>query len=273
MDVYLTKDGADKISPILHKYYKIDDRFFDVLRNNAIWFADPLDFNDPYDCNLFIDSENTYEEILDHLNDVSIRRAKEFQRQRKIINQETILYSAKHWYENPNKLKDYLKDNQLNEIERKGIACFSKSDKILLMWSHYANSHKGSCITFDILKDADFFAYPFNVEYPPEYPKINFIREKDIHRRYKHVLAMKSKDWEYEQEVRIVKDKRDHPIFRGNVPFNKPCLREIKFGYKADVSDIKRTKHILTREGYGHVKLYKAELVHGQFGINFNEIG
>lgn len=272
MEVYLTRDGTDKISPILHKYYRVDDRFFKVLTKNAVWFAGPFDFNDPYDCNLIIGSENTFDEILGHLNDISVRRAEALRQSGRNINQETILYSAKHWHQNPYKLKEYLKDNQLKELENKGIACFSKSDKILLMWSHYANSHKGACITFDILKDPEFFAYPFNVEYPPEYPKINFIREKDIHKRYKHILAMKSKDWQYEQEVRIVKDKRDHPTFRENVAFNKSCLIEIKFGYKADIGDIEKTKDILTKKGYGHVKLYKAELIHGQFGLDFNEI-
>ena len=37
--------------------------------------------------------------------------------------------------------------------QRKGIACFLSNCDNLLMWAHYADSHKGVCLKFNILED------------------------------------------------------------------------------------------------------------------------
>ena len=257
---------------ILHKYYRIDNRFLEVLINNEIWFSNPFEFNDPYDCNLTIDSNNTFAEIYDYIIEVSKKYRKEFIERGDDLSEEAILKIANYRYSNPEKLRETLRDNMLMELGNKGIACFSKSDNILLMWSHYADSHKGACLTFDPSKDPDYFKYPYNVEYPKDYPIVNFINEKNPHKRAKHMLATKSQDWVYEEEIRIVKDKQDHPKFRGNIKFKKDCLVSIKFGYKADSNDIKTIKELRDKEGYGHARLFKANLKDGEFGIEYKEI-
>lgn len=272
MEFIVSIDGSERLNSILYKYYRIDERFKNLLENNEIWFSDPLDFNDPYDCNLVIDSNNTYDEIFIHLKDIRVRREAEFKKRGLDLSDQHIEKTADYWSKNPDKLKEYLKNNQLSEIQNKGMTCFSKSDDILLMWSHYADSHKGACLTFDIDKDKDFFWLPYIVEYPDTYPKINFVKEKDIHKRYKHILAMKSKDWEYEQEVRVVRDKREQKEYRGNIKFKKEALTEIKFGYKTDDKTIEETKKQIDRLDYSNVRLCKAELKDGDFGIIFKEL-
>jgi len=204
------------------------------------------------------------------LKDIRVRRETELKKRGLNLSDEHIEKTTDYWSKNPDKLKEHLKNNQLSEIQNKGMTCFSKSDKIFLMWSHYADSHKGACLTFDIEKDNDFFWLLYIVEYPDTYPKINFV--KDIHKRYKHVLAMKSKDWEYEQEVRIVRDKREQKDFRGNIKFKKEALREIKFGYKTTDKTIEETKKQIDRLGYGHVRLFKTEIKSDDFGIIFKEL-
>ena len=265
MEYSLNKEGTELISNTLHKYYKIDQRFTNLLVNNEMWFSNPADFNDPYDCNLLIDCNNTLEEIQQHLNEKAIKYNLK-------LSEQEILQKAQYWFQTPNALKDYLKKNQNEELERKGIACFSKSDKILLMWSHYSDSHRGACLTFDISKDHNFFALPFLVEYPIEYPKVNFIREKNTRVRYKHIIATKSVDWKYEEEVRILKDSRDHGKSRGNIKFNKESLIEIKFGLKTNPKDIETLVKITDGQDYKHVKLFQANLKAEEFGINFNKI-
>jgi hypothetical protein len=271
MEFVLGTDGSERLNSILYKYYRIDERFKSLLKNSEVWFSDPLGFNDPYDCNLVIDSTNTYDEIFNHLKDIRVRREDELKKQGLDLSDEHIEKTADYWSKNPDRLEESLKRNQLFEIQNKGMTCFSKSDKIFLMWSHYADSHKGACLTFDIEKDKDFFWLPYIVEYPDTYPKINFVKEKDIHKRYKHVLAMKSKDWEYEQEVRIVRDRREQKDFRGNIKFKKEALTEIKFGYKTDNKTIEEIKKEIAILGYGHVQLFKAELKKNDFGLTFKE--
>jgi len=266
MEYSLNKEGTELISNILHKYYRIDQRFINLLVNNEMWFSNPEDFNDPYDCNLTIDCENTYDEIYNHLKKFS-------QEQRLNQTNREIQDSAKYWFKNPDELKGYLRKNQKEELDRKGIACFSKSDEILLMWSHYSDSHKGVCLTFNISKDNEFFSLPFVVDYPEFYPKTNFIREENRRIRYKRIIATKSVGWKYEEEIRILKDTRDHGQSRGNIKFNKESLREIKFGHRTNPKDIETIKKIILNQGYKHVKLYKAKLKEGEFGIDFIEIG
>lgn len=87
-------------------------------------------------------------------------------------------------------------------------------------------------------KDPDFFHLPFIVDYPPDYPIVNFIKQKDKKIRYKHIAATKSSEWEYEKEIRILKDNRDHETSKGNIKFKKEALTEIKFGLKTNPKDI-----------------------------------
>lgn len=140
------------------------------------------------------------------------------------------------------------------------------------MWSHYADAHKGACLTFDITKDHNFFALPYLVEYPEKYPTVNFIREKNSRLLYKHIIATKSIDWKYEEEVRVVRDIRDHGNSRGLIKFNKSALVEIKFGLRTNPKDIETITKIVNGLDYRHVKLLKAELKKGDFGIDFTRL-
>lgn len=262
MEYALNKEGTELISNVLHKYYRIDQRFINTLVNGEMWFSNPDDFNDPYDSYLVVDSNNTLEELRNYLMQMAEKHKLPY-------THKQIKEKAKYWFDNPTALTDYLKMNRQNEKEKKGIACFSKSDNILLMWSHYANAHKGSCLTFDITKDYDFFALPFLVDYTEKYPKLNFIREKNSRLKYKHIIATKSIDWEYEEEVRIVRDIRDHGNSRGLIKFNKEALIEIKFGLRTNPKDIETITKIVKGLDYQHVKLFKAELKKAEFGIDF----
>lgn len=37
--------------------------------------------------------------------------------------------------------------------ERLGVLCFSKPEKEPLLWSHYAENHRGCCLGFEIRED------------------------------------------------------------------------------------------------------------------------
>ena len=50
MKTYKLPNGA--IEGYLCKYYSVSDSLLDTIENSRMWFADPLSFNDPYDCNL-----------------------------------------------------------------------------------------------------------------------------------------------------------------------------------------------------------------------------
>ena len=103
------------------------------------------------------------------------------------------------------------------------IGCLSTKYSNNLMWSHYADSHKGYCIEYDFSSnDSDTIAkLPFPVVYSSERPKISWepyimsstentaIAHKDIITG----LLTKEKIWEYENEWRIMIKESEDPLF------------------------------------------------------------
>lgn len=115
------------------------------------------------------------------------------------------------------------------------IACFSKKNDSILMWAHYADNNKGACIEFE---NEDFLDIQYSKKRSPLQlkkimPKVlwNYhmgekskFSEKEEHKYLLSLIPLltKSKDWEYEQEVRcilndknpkIVKDKNGHSYY------------------------------------------------------------
>lgn len=116
--------------------------------------------------------------------------------------------------------------------ERVCVLCLTRSNVNPLMWAHYADSHKGFVVEYDV--DDEFLTSPkYNlvpvqeggVSYPAEKPE-TFLSEKDVasvHQVFlqgcgddldvlrKHISIVqalylkKHKVWSYEDEVRVVK--------------------------------------------------------------------
>ena len=244
---------------VLYKYMAINSNLFSLLINNELWFSKPSDFNDPYDCNLSYDlSAMTYEYLYNTLR---------FYDRNRDGNDEAIKNRALYLSNNPLEIEKIGKDVIQEKLDKKGIACFSESCEILLMWSHYANSHKGICLTFNFDNDIDFPRFAYKVEYPDFYPKIKSIGGDQL-KHDQQIFANKSKEWEYEKEIRIIRDSKWHDKFRGAIAFNPIVLTEIKFGYKSSEEDIKTVSNLALQK-YPHIKLYRSQLKKAEFGIEF----
>lgn len=271
MEKYIFTDGGDEFPTILYKYTKIDQYFYSLLINNEIWFSDPRNFNDPYDCNLIYDTKVKEDELKKFLFAINKKEAiikligraltdKEIEQRAKSLNEGEI-----------KKLLSSVRDKEVSEI---GMSCFSEVRDNLLMWSHYANKHTGTCLEFNFSNDLDFLTIPLKVEYPTNFPKTSFIKEQDKIKKYKFMFGTKSRDWEYEKEVRVIKEKWRFTKYRGNIKFKKAALNAIYFGYKTNSEDICTTKTLIRYcgSGYNHVKLYGSKLKEGNFGLEFYEI-
>jgi hypothetical protein len=260
MKFYLDRAGTKSIE-ILHKYAGLNQNLFSLLINNELWFSHPSDFNDPYDCNLNYDlSDVNFDKVYSHLRMTN----KQFGWGK---DDKFITVRAKDICGNPDNLAKLLSDFKTGTVDARGISCFSESDSILLMWSHYADSHKGVCLTFDVEKDPIFFSIPYKVEYPLEYPKIDpFLNERK--NEVQLIFATKSSEWSYEKEYRIIKSKDNNPQFRGAIAFRPEALTEIKFGYKATEESIKTIKNLVMKK-YPHIKLYRSRIKKNQFGLEF----
>jgi hypothetical protein len=172
--------------------YRTIDSTKKLLENNSLWFSSPKDFNDPFDCQIIPDTNNTVEQIEQYIRKNTPGT---------FTDKEIVAHAAK--FQNENIWQDYMKIAADRCINSTGVCCFSKNKKNLLMWSHYADSHTGVCLKFDILKDADFFHVILPVIYRQDYPVYNHLENSESFTT--SMFLSKSTGWEYEEELRILK--------------------------------------------------------------------
>lgn len=76
----------------------------------------------------------------------------------------------------------------------------------IVMWSHYADEHKGICLAFRTDIEATFFADALPVVYDDKYPSLNLreiVENPDLRKAAPWMLT-KSTNWGYEREWRIL---------------------------------------------------------------------
>lgn len=97
--------------------------------------------------------------------------------------------------------------NQMNE--RFGIVCFSKNYQDPVLWSHYADSHRGVALVFEI-PDAKAIA----INYQPE--RFHWDVDAVIQRSgfaesdLSQLISTKFSSWGYENEIRMMCGLNDH---------------------------------------------------------------
>lgn len=98
------------------------------------------------------------------------------------------------------------KRRELRKLKRKfdqtnGLLCMSTDWDVPLLWSHYAEKHKGLCLGFEV-REEDWVEVDYVDERPTveDYGKtsITALTLHDIHK----IMETKGKDWEYEVEFR-----------------------------------------------------------------------
>lgn len=241
------KEIVDKLGTKFLYQYRADNEYTEnIIKNSALWFSRPSEFNDPFECysilSSFSDRDvekwlNTKESFLN-----ATTNKQEEARNRVMSMTENI------------KIKDSI-DRKLNDI---GISCFCKTEKEVLMWSHYSDKHKGMCFQFNVEKDPNLFLLPYFVEYVPSIsPKNYFLKQSNEFIR--QFITTKCYKWCYEQEIRVIKFPEEMSLSnadKGKAFEYKPeALRKIIFGCKASKETISKYKDDLCANyGFGHVK-------------------
>jgi hypothetical protein len=174
-------------------------------------------------------------------------------------------------------------DSVLEELGRKNALEFlkglypdylmlsvSQNKNNILMWSHYAACHRGFAFGFDATHPF-FQKKPGMSELlPVEYSESRFVlppAEQWTPENTRPTFLRKSKDWEYEKEMRILAqssfaqkegmDDDNFPLYLFRFP--KECLKEVIFGALTTEDDKTKASGILSC-GYPHVQMYQARL-------------
>lgn len=159
-------------------------------------------------------------------------------------------------------------------INKKGIYCLSKTFANEVMWSLYADSHKGFCVEYDLEKILEIYnfykirplAHLLEIKYQNTIPQnlfTNIILKKDLLDTLQGFAGIKSKAWEYEKEVRIISE------FAGLLDYDFRALKSIYFGVRANEKDINQTIKSLNGRG---IKFYKMSLKPFSYSLVATEI-
>ncbi len=215
---------------VIFKFTKIDKNTLKSLVNSELYFARPDHLNDPFDCRV---------DILASLEN-AISRATGPTRNTLEQLREDI---------NIEKIK--------TDLENFGVCSFSLELKNTLMWSHYADAHHGVCLTYALPKSffdenvkeiigivkVDYGLNPLSDWFLQEALKPTPLKDFILF-LIKKALTVKAKLWEYEEEVRIVRQKEGVQVI------DKQYLKQICFGLATPDSDITLLKNIIRQCGY-----------------------
>lgn len=243
------------------------ERSLDILRTKSIWFASPDNFNDPYDCAPVFNFDGTAGQIRKFLCSEYIRRYPGLTR-----NQRKI--KARNDYTAFSKSKDYLLD--LSKKEQRylmpilAVLSLSSLPDIFLMWSHYANNHKGICYRFNTTKS--FFQCAERVDYSDERPAITPFQNDQFKTRKS--LLTKALFWAYENEWRVI----GHPGAPEEIPqkpglasFPAGTLDGVIFGAETSASDRRDICEIISKLDE-KIEIYNMSLDEKYYKLNMQRI-
>lgn len=207
------KTAAEKEIRSLYHYQSCDlsdgtklEQFCDLLKHNRIYLSSPANFNDPWDCKPWFNT--------DLLDDPDQYRLHAEWAWRTWLKCNPGPHGSEYIRHVKEKLgdKEFLKShidlisNGLHEeaAKRYRIYCLTAHPDNLLMWAHYANNHKGICIQYNVTSPEICGA--LEVRYFDTFP-LYCLHDESIIGSLLPFLS-KSKSWSYENEYRLVAQEK-----------------------------------------------------------------
>ena len=253
----------------LYKFRSLDNEYdLECLTSHKLFYAKPNQLNDPHDLKIdydfsLIDTEEKvielaaffYKGAMDSIaNGTTDKRLPKFSLFVNFIRNK------------PSEVKEFFNISIAKYDEKFGVICFSKNCMNTLLWSHYGGSHKGMAIGFKTsklgLQVADGLLR--GVDYNKFYHKISPI-DYDSQDTLIKKLYSKSIDWEYENEVRIVKiytDDSDEESRYLTVPLES--IEEVVLGMYITQEHQDKIIKFCSENG---IKVYKIEKQHLSFEL------
>lgn len=272
--LYKYKDSIGEYDKYSNEY-RLNPYTKDLLENDKIYFSKPSELNDPYDSQLLIQKSNDIEEI------------------KLIQNNPNFNHKTKEAYINgiiSNRIKtdEIINKNRFfADIYR--IFCLTPYYDNLLMWSHYCNSHRGICVGIKVhnidnnlcirvnkshIITDDEFIQSWEGYLPilkMNYDK-NDIPPKPIclfeyrHKKFQPFLLNKSKQWQYEEEYRVLLS--DQIIDNQKISLYHSQICEIYFGLNTPDNIKKEVISILkTKENYNEIDIYSLRISHESYKL------
>lgn len=255
----------------LYKYMSAESFEKFIVNGPTIRFTPSKEFNDPFECLPALGREENEDELeyaVRYCIDRFCRDHIEFD----ISQFDPYIFETKE--KMFDKLCTHFHD-QLYELRNKyGTFCCSKNNSNILMWSHYADNHKGVAIIFDSSRfraSNDERILFRKVKYKSQRPHISIgsIKEPDV-------FFTKSSLWKYEEEYRSVENLYTPEVLglktidgkQGICAIQRESISGIIFGcmFKGNIESLRES--LIKQGGFEHLKFYKAEMDKREYKLN-----
>ena len=212
----------------VYKYRSNYDFALKLLSRNKVYAPNKHQLNDPFEGIVTAKIYDEYKRLKSDLSSV------EYERKINLIN------------------KLYI---QIGYI---GIYSMSKTFQNELLWSYYANSHKGFCIEYEssemILEKSKSIIFPkiIEIDYkknPPIY-SLKGMDNIDYDQFLTMLIGTKSYPWKHEDEIRLLFNEN------GEQEISNTSIKSIIFGARASKEDINNTIKIMSNK----IRYYKMRI-------------
>lgn len=279
----------------LFRFRAFEKKSVDAFQNDIIYAVTADKFNDPYDTLVRYDLEGVKKWVNTVMNTETLGQMKTSFAQgwdlpmevNHILPKEMTdtLKVALSMIEDIKDFEGRIEDTRqkmislietyfpiLSETSKRysAIACFSESIESVLMWSHYANSHKGFALEYDFrptleepIKNVGLFPIVYSEERLDisDYIAYEFLRILGIPAKMPDIAALiknalwKSDIWTYEKEWRMIDSTpRDITDEKASAIHYKPVA--IYYGRHMSGDDKKRLHEVAMEKGINEFEMY-----------------
>jgi hypothetical protein len=234
----------------LFKLYSPSERTIQTLTEGNIYFASPHQLNDPFDCQISVDTQYPEEKIYDLAlailkiwSNISYRFQKEY----------SPLYFSVDEDKPIQRRFDFLVEDFLSRIMDYGIFSMTEEINNPLLWSHYTSNYSGFAIElnpkFPLVKS--MYNNLHKVEYRKSIPHfaIDNLIEMTLDDIEKTTATVKGTYWRYEKEWRLISE-------RGGMIYKFPFkIEAIYFGFLSTEVMRKRIIDLFGKEIRYHIAI------------------
>lgn len=253
------------------------DHVIETIQQSRIYFPSPSQFNDPFDCAprfelsrkaddpIFVEEAQRYRSEWMKAESLTEEQAKRREAEEGVPHDQL-----------PMVIREQVRRDIASSVR---IFCLSGRRDHPLLWSHYADSHRGVCLHFStdsLLKsDTNPFRYARRVDYREERTPFFIPLADNSGTDLADIIAYtKASFWSYEEEYRIVCHGAPDFSFQldeGFLSFYPPYLEGISFGLKIE-PEIRAKLIDSCRKTNRSIALYQALENHERFGLEFEPI-
>ncbi len=229
--------NIDELPKYLYQYISLSGdkkrkRAKDFIHSSKFYFSNPKNFNDPYDCKI--------PPVLNASKETKRKFWKNhIKKQFPSLDAKAVKLKISHFlkYEkNPENHTEII-ENFFRSLYNMGILCLTQNPDDMLMWSYYADGHRGICYRFKLELDniklmSKSTMLFLKVDYQNDFPKPNLYLDTDDD-WVRDIFGIKANCWKNEREWRFINNSHT-----GLAPCPILKLDRIIFGIKTD-EDIK----------------------------------